>query len=96
MQAFALLFDAFVIAFVVATVRYLRRRPAPLENWRPSDDDARSGRRVTLFMRPKTSTARGLASSGGDGWVPVQGLKVTSAPNVRGNPPVAGSSEGRS
>jgi hypothetical protein len=55
LESFALLFDAVVVAVVVAIVRYLRRtaRPQPVQNWRPSDDDARSGRRITLFIYPK-------------------------------------------
>lgn len=58
MEAFALLFDAAVVVVVCGLVRRLRRRPGPLENWRPSEDDARSGRRVTLFTRPRDWRAR--------------------------------------
>lgn len=53
MEAFALLFDAAVVLVVCGLVRHLRRRPAPVENYRPSDDDARSGRRVTLLIFKK-------------------------------------------
>lgn len=54
-EAFALLFDALVVAVVVAIARYLRRtaRPLPQQNYRPSEDDARSGRRVTLLIYPR-------------------------------------------
>lgn len=39
---------------LVLFVSWLREeRPTPIQNWRPSDDDARSGRRYTLFTRPK-------------------------------------------
>lgn len=53
-EKFALLFDLAVVLVVVWVARYLRRgpRPLPQQNWRPSDD-ARSGRRLTLFIRPK-------------------------------------------
>lgn len=54
LQKYVLLFDAAVVAFAVFVVRRLIRgfRPLPQHNYRPGDD-ARSGRRVTLFVRPK-------------------------------------------
>lgn len=53
MEAFVILFDVAVLAFAVWVARRLKTpRPNPLENWHPSDD-ARSGRRITLFSRPK-------------------------------------------
>jgi hypothetical protein len=53
LRAFALLFDAAVVFVVWRLVLFLRRpRPSPVDNWRPSADE-RSGRRVTLFVRPK-------------------------------------------
>lgn len=54
-EKYALLFDAFVAFVLVLIARRLRRgwKPAPVHNWKPSDDDARSGRRITLFIYPK-------------------------------------------
>lgn len=54
-ESFVLLFDAFVVVVVLLIVRQLRRpfRQLPQHNYRPSDDDARSGRRVTLLIYPK-------------------------------------------
>lgn len=52
----ALLFDAAVFVIVALIARRLRRgsKPLPQHNWSPSeDDDARSGRRITLFIYPK-------------------------------------------
>lgn len=50
----ALLLDLLAVVFAVLVARHLRRRPLPQQNYRPSDD-ARSGRRVTLFIYPKGS-----------------------------------------
>lgn len=52
-ERFALLFDFAVIVAVLLIARVLRRKPLPLHNWKPSEDDARSGRRITLFIYPK-------------------------------------------
>lgn len=52
LESFALLFDAAVVFIVWRIAKYLRRRPHPVQNWRPSND-ARSGARITLFMRAK-------------------------------------------
>lgn len=54
-EKFALLFDFAVVVLVVLIARRVRRtlKPMPLHNWKPSDDDARSGRRITLFIYPK-------------------------------------------
>jgi hypothetical protein len=59
-EKFALLFDFAVVVTVVFIARRLRRglKPLPLHNWRPSDDDARSGRRITLFIYPKGRKTR--------------------------------------
>lgn len=48
-----ILFDVVVLFIVWRMVVYLRRKPEPLHNWRPSDDDARSARHITLFTKPK-------------------------------------------
>lgn len=57
-EAFALLFDAACLTGAVLIARRLRRgwKPQPLHNYRPSDDDERSGRRITLFIYPKKGT----------------------------------------
>lgn len=54
-EKFVLLYDAAVVAFAWWVVRRVKRghRPLPMHNWKPSDDDARSGRRITLFIYPK-------------------------------------------
>lgn len=54
-ERYALLFDFIVVVVVLLIARRLRRgwRPLPMQNWKPSDDDARSGRRITLFIYPK-------------------------------------------
>lgn len=51
----ALLLDVTAVVVAVLVARYLRRRPLPQHNYRPSSDDARSGRRVTLLVYPKGS-----------------------------------------
>jgi hypothetical protein len=55
MESFVVVFDLFVVVVCVLIARKLRRPPkrSALENWKPSADDARSGRRFTLFVRPK-------------------------------------------
>ncbi len=51
---FSLLLDAAAIWASVRAARMFRAsKPLPRDNWRPSDDDARSGRRVTLNMGPR-------------------------------------------
>lgn len=54
-ERYALLFDFIVVIVVLLIARRLRRgwKPQPVHNYRPSDDDARSGRRITLFVFPK-------------------------------------------
>lgn len=55
LEKFVLLYDAAVVCFVVFVARKVSRalRPLPHHNYRPSDDDARSARRITLFIYPK-------------------------------------------
>lgn len=53
LESFVLLFDALALFVVWRVWRHLNRKPDPIDNWRPSFDDSRSGRRITLFMRPR-------------------------------------------
>jgi hypothetical protein len=59
-ERYALLFDFIVVVIVLLIARRLRRgwKPLPMQNWKPSDDDARSGRRITLMMFPKGKPRR--------------------------------------
>lgn len=55
---FAVVLDLVAIVVAVLVARHLRRRPLPQQNYRPSLDDARSGRRVTLFIYPKGTRSK--------------------------------------